>query len=77
MVFLKKKIGSKLALVQILAPCHTERGDEVQCEKSQNIFRLIFSEKFKIRGVTHKSVSLSNKLNIRLGIVLQFTILYM
>ena len=31
MVFLKKKIVSIRALVQILASCHTERGDEVLC----------------------------------------------
>ena len=29
--FLKKKIMPKLALVQILAPCHTERGSEMLC----------------------------------------------
>ena len=37
MVFLKKKIMPKLALVQILAPCHTERGSEMLCAFCQFI----------------------------------------
>ena len=35
MVFLKKKIVSKRALVQILASCHTERGDKILCFRPQ------------------------------------------